>query len=247
VSSKEAIQAGPVRHSAPARLKKILRSIPHLRENVYLFKALPGLLSSLAHPAQIADARDYQERQDAWGYSSAWGKNHLKVLIEMLDRAGGTANVGRALDVGCGEGYVSESVAPLCDYLLATEVVAVALNRARERCSRFPQVHFAERNLLTDLPLGRYDLILLMGIIECFNLPRELLVARSKIAKMLEPGGLLLTTATLQHEVFDTAWWTKWLPRGAQRIAEFIAQDPALVLVDTFVTPTHQFVTYRRK
>jgi SAM-dependent methyltransferase len=247
MNSREAIESDPISRPAPTRIRKILRGVPHLRETVYLVNSLSTLLSYRSPDKKIANFGDYSVREDLWGYSTAWGKNHLAVLNEMLDQAGGIGNFRHGFEVGCGEGYVSEIVARHCDSLFATDVSRIALERARERCKHFPQVRFSEWNLLTDPVPGRFDLILLMGVIECFILRREFIVARDKIVQMLEPGGMLLTTTTRQHEIFDTAWWTKWWPRGTRRIAEFLAQDPKLLMVNTLETTTHQFAIYRRK
>lgn len=247
VSSKEVSGSDRVGDDpASSGLKKILRSVPQLRETYYLFKALPGLLTYRSDSPQITCTRDY-EREDTWGYSSAWGKHHLRVLLDMLDRGGQNKSFRRGLEIGCGEGYVSEVVAPRCDHLLATDVVPIALDRARRRCSSFQQVHFAEWNLLTDPVSGPYDLILLMSVVEYFCSRRDFLLARNKVSTMLEPGGLLLTTTTLQNAAYDSAWWTKWLPIGGLRTSEFFAGDPTLEIVDMVVTATHQFTTFRKR
>ena len=60
-------------------------------------------------------------------------------------------------------------------------------------------------------------------------------------------GSQLLVTTTHQSDVFDRAWWSRWLPRGGRKIEEYLARGPYLEITDTFLSKTHRFTLYRRR
>ena len=229
-----------------SRVRLFIRKFPRFRETLYFLFELRTLL--LYHPsrARIENAHDYETRPDPWGYSTAWGTEHLRIVGEILGRAT-PSRFGRALDVGCGEGWICEAIAGRCDSLLGVDIVPIALERAKERCRQWPQVHFADWDLQRDPALGTFDLIILTGVLECFRTARECRIAREKIVGMLAPEAHLLITTTHQTEVFDRAWWSRWLPRGGRRIEEYLARDPSLEITDTFSSKTHKFTLYKSR
>jgi 2-polyprenyl-3-methyl-5-hydroxy-6-metoxy-1,4-benzoquinol methylase len=229
-----------------SRIRRFIRTIPRLRETLYLLSEIRTLLTYRPGRARVNNARDYEQQPDPWGYSTPWGVAHLQIIREMLVRA--VPNYfGRALDVGSGEGWITETIAGRCDYLLGVDIVAVALERAKHRCVAWPQVHFADWDLQRDPAVGTFDLILLTGVLECFRSARELRVAREKIVGMLAPEAHLLITTTHQTEVFDNAWWSRWLPRGSLRIEEFLASHPSLEITHTVSSKTHRLTLYKKK
>jgi 2-polyprenyl-3-methyl-5-hydroxy-6-metoxy-1,4-benzoquinol methylase len=229
-----------------SRIRKFIRKVPRLRETLYLLYELRTLLRYRPSRARTDNARSYESQQDPWGYSTPWGTEHLQIISEILDRASPN-HFGRALDVGCGEGWITEAIASRCDSLLGVDIVLVALERARSRCRQWPHVHFADWDLQREPAFGMFDLIIFTGVLECFRSLREFRIARVKIVGMLAPGAHLLVTTTHQSEVFDRAWWSRWLPRGGQRIEEYLARDLFLEIVDTIISKTHRFTLYKKK
>lgn len=57
----------------------------------------------------------------------------------------------------------------------------------------------------------------------------------------MEPGGYLLLSDPRQSEVFESAWWGRYLVRGGFRILESISRHPALQVIDTHENGTHVF------
>jgi 2-polyprenyl-3-methyl-5-hydroxy-6-metoxy-1,4-benzoquinol methylase len=229
-----------------SRLRNFIRKIPRLRETLYLLSELRTLLRYRPARARADTARDYESRPDPWGYSTPWGTEHLRIVREILDRAVPN-HFGSALDVGCGEGWITEAVASRCDCLLGVDIVSIALDRAKDRCRSLPHVQFADWDLQRDPALGIFDLIILTGVMECFRSASEFRNARDKIVGMLAPGSQLLVTTTHQSDAFDRAWWCRWLPRGGQKIEEYLARGPYLEITDTVLSKTHRFTLYRRR
>jgi 2-polyprenyl-3-methyl-5-hydroxy-6-metoxy-1,4-benzoquinol methylase len=228
------------------RLRRVARGIRGLRSTWYLVLAVAAMFRDRPSHAPEESDRQYKSNQDPWGYRTPWGKQHLDLTMEFLN----TARIGdrfqRALEIGCGGGDVTELLADRCDSVLAVDISPVALQLARERCKRWTHVRFAQWDLRRDPPVGVFDLLLVMGVIECFCRPQGLLTARSKIADMLLPGGYLLTTFTKQNEIFETAWWGRWLPRGSLPLRDFLARHRSLHLCATKTTDTHLFALYRK-
>jgi SAM-dependent methyltransferase len=230
---------------ANSRMRKFIRKFPRLRETLYLFSELSVLARHRPARVRAEIAHEYESSPDPWGYSTPWGEEHLRIVREILDRAEPN-HFRRALDVGCGEGWITEAIASRCDSLLGVDIVPVALERAKVRCRSWAHVRFADWDLQRDPPLGTFDLILLVAVFEYFRSMREHRNARNKIVEMLAPGSLLLLTTTLQTDAFDRAWWGRWLPRGGQKIEEYLARDSSLEITNVVLSKTHRFTLYRK-
>jgi O-antigen/teichoic acid export membrane protein/2-polyprenyl-3-methyl-5-hydroxy-6-metoxy-1,4-benzoquinol methylase len=223
-----------------------LRQISFLRSGWYLIATLILRRRQKAESNREIFDSEYVCRIDAWGYNTAWGKKHLEVTEQLLDRVRNSRPFLRAFEIGCGEGMVTKTVAPRCSSLLATDISGVALERARERCRHLDQVHFAEWDLLKDPQLGIFDLVLTMGVLEVFLAHKDLHVARTKIIDSLAPNGYLLVTSTKQHPVVENAWWGRWLIRGSQHINAFLLASGHLDLCGRHETESHLLTIYRK-
>jgi ubiquinone/menaquinone biosynthesis C-methylase UbiE len=96
--------------------------------------------------------------------------------------------VGRALDLGCGDGRLSAEL-PAAE-LVAADVSAVALERARRR---LPQAELVALQPNAPLPLGDsgFDLVLCAETLEHVRDVQHLL---SEARRVLRPGGALAVT-----------------------------------------------------
>lgn len=101
----------------------------------------------------------------------------------------GLGPVGRALDVGCGDGRLSAALD--AEALTAADVSAVALERAR---TRLPGAALVELDPDAPFPLddASFDLVLCAETVEHV---RDVQLLLSEIRRVLRPGGeLALTT-----------------------------------------------------
>jgi 2-polyprenyl-3-methyl-5-hydroxy-6-metoxy-1,4-benzoquinol methylase len=173
----------------------------------------------------------YRGRDDPWGYSaSAEDRQRHLTALELLD---GVIRKHRpkALEVGCAEGRFTAQLAPRCRSLLAVDISDIAIARARERCSEFPQVSFARWNVRTNPSPGQFELLTCMDVIDGFHRPLAQRRAADKVAASVAPGGALLVSATVLTELVEEAWWARWMGRGAGWVIDRFDSYPHLTRV----------------
>ncbi len=104
---------------------------------------------------------------------------------------------GRTLDLGCGLGLLSQSLARHSDDVLGMDIAQSAIDRARIRANGVANLRFSQGDL-TALPAsldGSFDLVVLADTL--YYLPRPtsdltLEAAASRVGALLAPGGLCL-------------------------------------------------------
>ena len=169
----------------------------------------------------------YAESSDPWEFAtSPYEAAKYAATLAALPRP----TYASALELGCSIGVLTRQLAARCTGLLATDVSAAALQKARERCSDLSHVRFDCRDLTNNFPSDTFDLILVSEIGYYFS-ETDLAILRRKIAAALRPGGHLLLvhytgetnyplTADAVHETF-LAWngivWTHVAGRSADR------------------------------
>jgi 2-polyprenyl-3-methyl-5-hydroxy-6-metoxy-1,4-benzoquinol methylase len=221
-----------------------LRALNSIRYLIHsIGQALRGTEARLLHAAQ----QDYDATHDRWGYESDWGREHLAKTAAFIETARRRAPLHTAVEVGCGEGFVTSLLAQHVRSALALDVSEVALERARARCAATKHVAFRRWNLLKDAPTGSYDLVLAMGVLEVFQRPSQLLVARRTILSMVGRGRHLLVTTTLQHPAIERSTWSGYLVRGGDGMHRFLLRTGALNVVCSEDTHTHRFTLYQKR
>lgn len=130
----------------------------------------------------------YAASSDPWHFeTSPYEKAKYAATLAALPRQ----HYGRALDVGCSIGVMTEQLAPRCDGLLAVEPVAAALDRARQRNARFPHVRFAAAFVPADWPDERFDLIVISEVLDYLGAD-DLTGLAARIGQTLQSGGDLV-------------------------------------------------------
>ena len=131
----------------------------------------------------------YQERTDPYGLVADYERQRFTRI-----RAALTPFVwlGHVLEIGCGEGALSQWIAPLCRRLTALDASATAVTRARAALGPYSHAEVHEAVVPTDLPdTGRWDAVVLSEVgyyLDPFDLARTVdhLVAR------MPAGGVVL-------------------------------------------------------
>ncbi len=135
--------------------------------------------------------RQFGKREDPFSYETT---PYEAARLAAMDQALGVGFLGPALEVGCAEGHFTEKLARRSSRVLALDISAVALARARKRA---PQAVFIEADLLTWEPgtEGPFDAVILGDVLYYIDRPGvgdEFAALFPRIASWLKPGGRLL-------------------------------------------------------
>lgn len=97
----------------------------------------------------------------------------------------------RALEIGASEGAFTRLLAGICDEVVAMDISAIAVERARERLRDFSNVKVVQASLPNQVPEGMFDLIVASDVL--VYLPKDVLVeSLRRIEGRLVPEGCLL-------------------------------------------------------
>ncbi len=127
----------------------------------------------------------YRVKDDPWGFAtSPYERDKYRATLGALPRD----RYRSALELACSVGVFTAMLAERCDAVLAVDVAAGALDRARLRCERSPHVRFRTCDLAVEFPPGTFDLITFCEAGFYFG-PRDLARIRDDIARALAPHG----------------------------------------------------------
>lgn len=105
--------------------------------------------------------RFYADADDPWGFETRWyEKRKRSITIASLPRE----RFGRALEVGCSIGVLTEQLADRCDAVLAVDVAERPLAIARQRLAARSSVRFERMLLPGEWPEGTFDLIVVSEV-----------------------------------------------------------------------------------
>lgn len=103
--------------------------------------------------------RLYSVEGDHWGRTESMSQ--VEDALELL----GVRRYRHVLDVGAGEGYVAEALAPRAERVTAIDISEHAVATARARCAHLTHVHFIPANIRTWESEERFDLIVLADVL----------------------------------------------------------------------------------
>jgi SAM-dependent methyltransferase len=170
----------------------------------------------------------YAANGDPWSFaSSSYEAAKYAATLAALPKA----RYGDALELGCSIGVLTQQLAPRCARLLATDIAEAALSRARIRCVDLPQITFERRDLMSEFPSTRFDLILVSEV-GYYLSQADLDQLRSRIASALAPGGDVVLVhytgvtnyplnADAVHESFLVCEGRDWISVAAQRTERY--------------------------
>ena len=119
---------------------------------------------ALARLFEVSDRLDYFLNRAALDYGSGTHPKHRLMNYHQffLDHIRPGEKV---LDVGCGYGAVSESMARAGAEVTGIDMDAGLIEQARRRVSALP-LRFIVVDVTRDIPVGRYDIIVLSNVLE---------------------------------------------------------------------------------
>ncbi len=170
----------------PAMLGRARRLVETLVDPTH---ALPRLASGrlarrAAARAQQFD-RMYDDGDDPWAFEGSFYEERRRALVLALL---GCRRYGRALEIGCADGRLTEALLGRCDEVVALDTSHRAVTAARERA---PKAAVRQGMAPADLPSGPFDLVLLSEV-GYFLTPLELIATLRRCARSLAPGGELV-------------------------------------------------------
>ncbi len=180
--------------------------------------------------------------EDPWKYGSPYEQEKYERQLEILP----AGPIGRALELACAEGHFTRQLAPRVGHLTATDISAVAIGRARERCGDQPNVEFGVLDFSADTLPGQMDLIVCSEALYYLDDLAALRRVAKKLVEALAPGGSFISAHAfvLGDNVERTGF--DWNTFGAQAISETLAATEGLVLEQSIQTELYRIDRFRR-
>jgi O-antigen/teichoic acid export membrane protein/2-polyprenyl-3-methyl-5-hydroxy-6-metoxy-1,4-benzoquinol methylase len=225
--------------------RRVLRRVGPLRSAWYLTSEIARMAVRGARPTASQLDREFAAKVDPWDYGSEFEQERYQAALGMLDGVRDGRRFADAIEIGCAEGAFTELLVGRCERLKAVDISPVALSRARARLRHCQTVTFEQADVLRDLEPGTFDLVVAMDVLDYFKRPGDLRRVQARIRRMLLPGGHLLVTTTKQSDVFETAWWRRWIRRG-RMINESLGALPELRVLESRPTAMHSVTLYVR-
>jgi peptidoglycan/xylan/chitin deacetylase (PgdA/CDA1 family)/SAM-dependent methyltransferase len=181
--------------------------------------------------------------KDPWKYStSAYERWKTGLVLELLP----PERPHFALEVGCAEGHMSVALAQRVERLLAVDISATALTRARERCTGCANVEFRQLDIVDGALPAKLDLILVSEVL--FYISREEVEqVAQRFTRQLEVGGhvLLVHGNVIQDDRTRTGfdWGHEF---GALTIGRIFGATKGLALIRELRTPLFTIQLFRR-
>ncbi|TIV59648.1 MAG: methyltransferase domain-containing protein, partial [Mesorhizobium sp.] len=180
--------------------------------------------------------------EDPWNYGSSYEQEKYERQLEILP----AGPIGRALELACAEGHFTRQLAPCVGHLTATDISAVAIGRARARCSDQPNVEFGILDFSADALPGEMDLIFCSEVLYYLDDLAELRRIAKKFAEALAPGGSFISAHAFVLRDNPERTGFDWNTFGAQAISETLAAAEGLVLEQSIETELYRIDRFRR-
>lgn len=108
----------------------------------------------------------YAGTDDPWRFAtSPYERRKYALTVGALPKE----HYGTVFEPGCSIGVLSEQLAPRCDRLIATDIVAAALDQATKRLRRWDNVVVERRAIPESWPDETFDLIVLSELAYYFD------------------------------------------------------------------------------
>ncbi len=183
-----------------------------LRDNWDDLGRVDPLWAVLAYP---------EYRGNRWSVDEffATGRAQVKDLLREVTRAGGTVPPsGRALDVGCGAGRLTQALADYVHEVHGVDIAAsmVELARSHNRHPDRVSYHLVEGADLRSFPIGHFDLVVSVVVLQ--HVPNDVKTAYLReFLRVLTPGGIAAFTLP-SHADLSPVGLLRRLPNRAQNV-----------------------------
>jgi SAM-dependent methyltransferase len=176
----------------------------------------------------------YQAARDPWGFQDRWYERRKYAISLALLPA---ERYRSAFEAGCSIGVFTGLLAPRCDALLSCDVAAAGAEAAAQRTRHLPQVRVEQRDIASQWPAGRFDLIVFSEILYYLG-DHDLEQLLDHAATALQPDGTLLAVHW-RHPVAD-------YPRTGDDVHRVLGAWPGLARLVSHAEPDFLAEAYLR-
>ncbi len=154
--------------------------------------------------------------------------------FEMTSQAIGAGPFERALEIGCGPGFLSQRLAERCRRLIAMDLAVVAVEFANRRLAGSPTATAIQGSFPDDMPDGPFDLIVCSDTLYYLT-TEDQDRGIALITERLTPGGIFVATHH-RHDIGMpmTGDEVHARLRADERLTLDLAGGDAIIAVDRF-------------
>lgn len=165
-------------------LQDIVYWIRSARSDAYL----TNLMSK--HKAHEAFDILYTQRPDPWGCKpSFYQQQKHKTLLSLIS----SRRYSNAIDIGCGEGLLTQQLASVADKVLGIDISDVVVCQARRSCTGSSSVYFQCDDLYSLSKDETFDLVIVSDVLIYRQFSEDgIKAARDRIERLIAPKGILL-------------------------------------------------------
>ena len=140
----------------------------------------------------------YARHDDPWRFTERWYEKRKRAITLAALPAERYESV---LEIGCSIGVLTEQLADRAGSLLAIDLSAAAVERARQRTAHLPNVTIEVRDVTAGLPIDEYDLIVVSEVGYYLDTAALEVLLRSVTSRLTASGTVLL--CHWRHPVSD--------------------------------------------
>lgn len=226
-----------------ARVKAILEALGAL--SVRMEKPQDRAAASISLPpknrSEIWD--DVFAEPDPWHYGSEYEQQKYRYTLDLIPETG----IAKALELGCAEGMFSTLLAPRAKRLIAADISARALDRARARCAAQVNIEFRQIDLVDDELPAHCDLIVCSEVLYYLDGVDELDRIARKVCDALAPGGQLVIAHHFLLKDDMSATGFDWDQNyGGKVVHDRFGATPGLILLRSIVTELYRIDRFQK-
>ncbi len=201
-------------------------------------KAIPG-----EPQARAAHWDEVFSRPDPWNYVCDYEQTKYRRTLDLLP----PESLERVLELACAEGIFTKQLAKHARTLLAADISALALERARDRCADCNNTSFRLLDLVADNIPGDQTLIVCSEVLYYLGGQDRLVEIAAKLRDALAPQGRLVMAHAfiLKDDMSATGFdWDQ--EHGGKVIHQAFLSTEGLALERSIVTDLYRIDCFRR-
>lgn len=173
--------------------------------------------------------------------TSSYEKEKYNLVLKALDFKDMFDN---ALEIGCGEGVMTELLAKKADRTLGVDISDFAVKRAIKRFKENPSVTIKRLDLFSDKPDEKFELVVCADVLYYFE-PSQLTEVIGRVIEWTKPDGYILLAHT--RALADDETGVELKKFGAKTIHEIFIKNDSLTVVRDDVYPEFRLTVLQKK